>query len=323
MISLPLIPLCNLKKITLFVYLLLGLHGLAWSQSLPDELSVLDKKNISRSVIDFVNLSSAPGLSGAAFRVENDNREIDLSRSNLGFLAEFSLKNYIFNGFWGATFVQGSLKDKLLFNDESLGVIDIRVDRKIRTLQGLGGLSFPINKNLRFRPYFSLSTSRIDTEASATIFNSTTPTSLKSETESLTSSMTSELLYDRWFNSVRLELSGQYALAYTDTYDASNTALDTFGWSNTFVARARLSAPTAMQTQGRVWWWNTYFNHVNFIGQEKISLGFNHYSEIGVGLDYEMNIRPLDWFGLRYVGLKVGAIFGKDVEGASIGLTFR
>ena len=64
-------------------------------------------------------------------------------------------------------------------------------------------------------------------------------------------------------------------------------------------------------------------DHINFIGQDRRSLGFKYYNELGVGLDYEMRIKPLNLFGVRFIGFKLGGIFGDNLNGGSIGIEFR
>lgn len=316
------------KVLVLLSFLLVpNLAVAAQTKNILDDINGLDPEDISQAAIDFVNLSASPGLSGAVFEVDWPNRDVKLLRSNLGFGAEFTIRDHLFDGYWGLALVQGTLEDKLEFNNTLDEPIIFLVDRDILSLQGSFGLSFPINKSLRYRPYLSLSAAKFDTHSTVIgrVDEDQTPGIFfaQSETEAMTTTLVQEVLYDYRMDSARIELSGTYMLAYTDTFDASNAVLDTFGWSHTGIFKARWSAPTKLTTQGRHWWWNTYYNHVNFIGQEKLSLGFKYYNEVGVGLDYEMNIKPLDWFGLRYIGIKLGGIFGDDVVGGSAGLTFR
>jgi hypothetical protein len=63
--------------------------------------------------------------------------------------------------------------------------------------------------------------------------------------------------------------------------------------------------------------------HLCFLNQEKQALGFKYYFDVGAAVSYEINIKALDWFGLRYLGFRVGAILGADVSGYTLGLTFR
>lgn len=322
------IPLVYYKVLVLIGFLLVPKLALAaQSENILEDIIGLDPEDISQAAIDFVNLSVNPGISGALFEVDWPNRDVKLLRSNLGFGAEFSIRNHWFDGYWGLALVEGKLEDTLEVHNTQNEPITFFVDRDILSLQGSFGFSFPLNKALKYRPYLSVSAAIFDThstyigrvdgdQTSAAFF-------AQSETESFTTTIVQEVLYDYRMDSARIELSGIYMLAYTDTFNATNPVLDTFGWSHTGIFKARWSAPTKLMTHGRSWWWNTYYNHVNFIGQEKLSLGFKYYNEVGVGMDYEMNIKPLDLFGLRYVGIKLGGIFGDDVVGGSAGLTFR
>ena len=55
---------------------------------------------------------------------------------------------------------------------------------------------------------------------------------------------------------------------------------------------------------------------------ERAALGFTYYTEIGFGFDYEVSIRPLDWYGQRFLGIEAGYIFGNGVRGYAVSLTF-
>lgn len=179
------------------------------------------------SLIAFVNLSTAPGLAGATFTVDEPGRRSDLVRGSLGYASDLTLKDYVLDAYWGAALAYGGL-----------------------------------------------------------------------------------------------EVTGQYTAAYTDTFNGTIDNLDTWGWNETALARVRYSKATGWHTRNKPWRWNTYATHTRFLGLEQQALGFNTYSEIGVGLDFELNIRPLDWFGLRFLGLKAGYIFGDGVKGVSVGLSF-
>ena len=67
------------------------------------------------------------------------------------------------------------------------------------------------------------------------------------------------------------------------------------------VLTARWSGPTRLESAGRPWRWNAFANYTNFLSQKKLSLGFRYYAELGIDLDYEWNLKPLDWFRIRYV----------------------
>ena len=64
-------------------------------------LSAISDSDIRNSAFAFVNTTSSPGLEGATLKVDNGERDSDQWRSSLGFTAEITLKNYIFNAYWG------------------------------------------------------------------------------------------------------------------------------------------------------------------------------------------------------------------------------
>ena len=80
---------------------------------------------------------------------------------------------------------------------------------------------------------------------------------------------------------------------------------------------------TSLMTKGRPWRWLVYASHTNFITINKSALGYTGLLEVGTGLEWHLNIKPLDWFGWQSVGIKLGVITSRDVEGINFGLTAR
>ncbi|MEP1471599.1 MAG: hypothetical protein ABJK25_11550 [Halieaceae bacterium] len=289
------------------------------------DLVELTPEDIRESIIAFVNLYSTPGLDGATFRVNDDNRESDLIRGSLGYSGDLTIKGSVFDAYWGIALAYGSLEGEADVLSQRGRPLQLDVDRDILSLRGSGGLSLPITRHFKLRPFLSLSASHIDTNTSVRELGGdiTLPEIwVDSEVDALTTTATLFADYDRWYEQQRLELRGQYSLAYTDTFNASNDNLDTWSWNETLFLRARYSAPTNRFTRNKPWRWNSYVSHTRFLGLEQRALGFNSFSEVGVGLDFELNIRPLDWFGLRFIGIKAGYIFGDGVDGLSVGLNF-
>ncbi len=289
----------------------------------------LSPEDAGTAIIAFVNLTTAPGVDSASFRVDTDDRDSDLVRSSLGFGAEFTFYNRIYDGYWGAAIGTGTLDDRVFATNSNGEPVEILIERSLLSARGTFGLSFPITQRFKLRPYGSLIVADLDTKAAAigepfpNLDPSFSEPFFDSSAESLTGVASLEAVYDHWWQKNRLELTGQYNLSYTDTFSSSNRYLDTHGWSNTALVKLRLSGPTAWESYGRSWRWVSYINHTSFLDQEKFALGFTNYFEVGVGLDYEWNIKPLNWFGLRTIGLKAGALIGDDMDGYTVGLTFR
>ena len=80
---------------------------------IPPGLEKLSVDDIRESMIAFVNLTTAPGLDGATFSVDDDNRESDLIRGSLGYAADLTLKESILDAYWGIALAYGSLEDQL------------------------------------------------------------------------------------------------------------------------------------------------------------------------------------------------------------------
>lgn len=292
---------------------------------IPPDLIELSPEDIRESLIAFVNLSTAPGLAGATFSVDEPGRESELIRGSLGYTADLTLKDHVLDAYWGAALAYGSLEDQVDVLDREGRPTRLDVDRDILSLRGSVGLSLPITRHFKLRPYLSLAASHLETSSQVERLGSSAPLPevwLNTEVDALSTSVTLEAAYDRWFDSGRLEVTGQYTAAYTDTFNGTTDGLDTWGWNETALMRVRYSRPTGWHTRNKPWRWNTYATHTSFLGLEQQALGFNAYTEVGVGLDFELNIRPLDWFGLRFLGLKAGYIFGDGVEGVSVGLSF-
>jgi hypothetical protein len=298
-------------------------------------LSTLSDTDIRNSAIAFVNTSTSPGLEGAILKVDTDTRYSEQSRSSLGFSGEFTIKDHIFNGYWGFAIVGGSLSDKLdLVTDDGEPVM-LDVKRDVLGLRGSIGMILPINQHFKLRPYLSLSISDLQTNS---IFDGPVTvdfvdTSFCQTSDRLTvcdtsaymaaTSATFDALYSRWFGDNRLELEAQYNLIYTDSISGDNPILNTDAWNHTVQLKSRFSGPASLVTSGRPWRWHVYLDHTNFLGQDKASLGYTGLFEIGTGLLWEMNIKLLDYFGMQSVGINIGVITSRNVEGYNVGLTIK
>ena len=315
-----------LSRFTLILCLYISSTSIvAQEAEVPSDLIELTPEDIRESLIAFVNLSTAPGLDGATFSVDEPGRDSDLVRGSLGYASDLTLKGYVLDGYWGMALAYGTLEDLVDVLGPEGRPIRLNVDRDIISLRGSGGLSLPISRHFKLRPYLSLAASHLQTSSRIQGLDSIVPLPevwLEADTDALSTSGTLEAVYDRWFDSDRLEIKGQYTLAYTDTFNSSTEGQDTWGWNETALMRVRYSKATGWYTRNKPWRWNTYATHTRFLGLENQALGFNAFTEVGVGLDFELNIRPLDWFGLRFVGLKIGYIQGNGVEGISAGLSF-
>ncbi|MCK5395798.1 MAG: hypothetical protein KAJ32_07385 [Gammaproteobacteria bacterium] len=64
-------------------------------------------------------------------------------------------------------------------------------------------------------------------------------------------------------------------------------------------------------------------NHTKFISQNKRALGYTSLFEIGTGLEWQLNVKPLNWFGWQYIGFSVGIITSQNVDGFNVRLTAR
>ena len=290
-------------------------------------LSTLSDADIREYAIAFVNMSTSPGLEGATLTVDNDERQSDQWRSSLGFNAEFTLRDHIFNGYWGMAVVGGRLEDTIELIDDNGQPVQLDITREVVGLRGSLGLSFPIDKYFKLRPFLSLILSDMQNEVilddQFVSANNLDSNRINNSAQMWSGVGSLEALYTRWYGNYQLQLSAQYHLNYTDSFSEDNPILDTEAWNDTAQLKTMFSGPTRLSSAGRPWRWNTYANYTNFLSTNQAALGYDSFIEVGVGLDWELNIKPLDWFGWQFVGIKAGVIGGENVEGYSVGLTAR
>lgn len=289
------------------------------------DLAVYGPDNIRESMIAFVNLSTAPGLDGATFRVDSHNRDTDLVRGSLGYTGTATVRDTIADAYWGIALAYADAEDELRVLDQQGRPAKLDGERSILSLRSSAGLNLPLDQHFSLRPYLSVAVSRLETDTRILFDGENVPLPeviLENSVDALTTSATLEVRYDRWFGTQRIELSGQYTAAYTDTFNGSDDLLDTWGWNETVLLRSAYSWDSGHRSRDRPWRWKTYANYTRFPGLDKDALGFTYYTELGLSFDYEWNIRPLDWFGVRFIGLKFGLIYGNDVRGISAGLSF-
>lgn len=315
----------SVKSLVTINLLLLMLHA-SVAHAL-EGLSSLSDADIREYAIAFVNMSTSPGLEGATLKVDNDERHSDQWRSSLGFNAEFTLKNHIFNGYWGMAIVGGRLEDSIELIADNGNPVKLDITREVVGLRGSLGLSFPIDKYFKIRPFLGLILSDMQGETildDQFVQDYNLPTNRFSTSAQMWSGVGSvEALYTRWYGNYQLQMTGQYHLIYTDSFSEDNPILETETWNDAAQLKVFFGGPTRLSSAGRPWRWNTYANYTNFLSTNKAALGYDSFMEVGVGLDWELNIKPLDWFGWQYLGIKAGVIGGENVEGYSVGLTAR
>lgn len=298
--------------------------------SLVDGVSTISDADVRQSAIAFINTSTSPGLEGATLTVDKEDRQSTQWRASLGFGAEFTLRDHIFNGYWGIAAIGGSLTDKIDIIGDAGQPVALDLTRNVAALRGSLGLSFPINQYFKLRPYLSLVVSDLRSNTKIDGLIDDLPSGpvparvdFDSTAQILSTIGTIDALYSRWYGDNRLELAAQYNLIYTDVFSPDNPVLSTIAWNHTAQFKSRYSGPTGLTTDGRFWRWNGYANYTTFMSQNTLSLGYKNFFEVGAGLEWEMNIKPFDWFGWQSVGLRAGAIIGRDIDGFNVGLTAR
>jgi len=315
-----------------FLLLLAITSGMAFAQTIGDfpSVSFISESDVRDSAIAFVNMSTTPGLEGATLTVDNNDRHSEQLRGSLGFAAEYTIKSHIYNGYWGLAIVGGELDDDIRFVSDTGEPVKLDVNRILVGLRGSYGLSFPINQYFKFRPYLSLIISDLKTESvldgvaiTDASGNTSTVNYFSSSAQMASGIGTLEALYSRWYGDNRLELSALYNLIYTDSFSEDNPTLNTNDLNYTAQFKSRYTGPTSLVSVGRPWRWQAYANYTKFISHSNASLGYTGLFDFGGGLEWEMNIKPLDWFGWQMLGIRAGLIYGDNVTGYKFGLTAR
>ncbi|WP_455208872.1 hypothetical protein [Kaarinaea lacus] len=285
-------------------------------------LSSVTISDIRQSSIAFVNLNTSPGLEGATIELDRDDRQSTNWRSSLGFNAEFTIRNHIFDGFWGLAIVGGELKDKIELIGDQGQTVTLNLRRQVVAVRGSLGLSLPVDQNFKVHPYLTLVASELRSTSSFENLPGTVPQDTFNSSAWMYSTIaTFDAVYFQWYGRKKLELKADYHLIYTDSFSEDNPLLATYDWNDAVKVEVKFSGPTKLSTQGRPWRWHGYGNFTHFLSHDELSLGYTRLYEVGTGLDWQMNIKPLDWFGWQSLGIRFGVIFGDDVEGFNFGLT--
>jgi hypothetical protein len=297
----------------------------------PRSLAQVSLQDIQQAAVALVHVVTTPEVESAIFRVDRKYREADLSRSTAGFGTDFLIYNQVFDGYWGAALSTGTLDETFELTGSDGEPVLLDIERDVESAQLSAGLALPFTGHFKLRPYISGSYIRLDSDTDILAGDDALelpPGYLTWSADGFSTTATLEGIYDQWQdNGGRLQLVGVYSLAYlhneSDIEGDVERSLDNSGWGHTLELSARWSAPTGLYTRGRPWRWSTYLSHTNFIDLEKEALGFSYYFELGGGISYEVNVRPLDWFGIRFIGFEAGLILGEDVDGYSVGISFQ
>jgi len=316
--------LALLNRVILLLLLLISLN----SHSL-DRLEDLTDLQIQEAALAFINLTTSPGIEGLNLSLAQPQRESSIARSSLGFSADFSLRDWPVDGHWGAALIQGQLDEGLMFIGRNDVPVLLAVDRDIMGIRGSFGVVIPITEHFKLRPFVSAIYTQTETfsyliEGRANVdvhFPTDKPEFLTHfSSTGMTGSLQAE--YKHWIKRrYRTQFLAHYNLNYSDTHSQEFEHLNTWGWSQTLVLKSEISTKLNWHSFNRPWRVKAYLNYHDFINQSELALGFTHYFELGGGMSWEWNIKPLDWFGLKSVGLSAGLIFGDTLEGFNIGLT--
>ena len=291
-------------------------------------LSALSVSDTQDAAIAFVNMTSSPGLEGATLELEGEGRQSQQWRSSLGFTAEVTLKQPVFNAYWGLALVGASLHDEIDLIADNGQPVHLDLTRHVVGLRGSLGLVLPIDEHLKVKPFLSLVRSDLNSKSTIDNLSATGPSAApsgearyKTSSNLLSSVATIDASYWQWRGNNKVELAAQFNLINTNSVSGDTPWLNVSSWERSVQLKGKYSGPTSLVSVGRPWRWNAYATYTDFISTNKFSLGYNKLIEIGAGMDWQINIEPLDWFGWRSIGWSVGLIKGDNVVGYNIGVT--
>lgn len=314
---------------------LLSTEGAAQALSPDDALGRLTAKDITESLISAVNLTTTAGIRGMHLIVDGQDGQPDLkydkfnlripkswrtANPKLGIYTEIGVGDLIVDDRFVGTNVDG---DRVSF----------RADRNVLSARVGLGVDYQPTPELSIAPHVMGIWSRIKSETDVT-GGSIEPVNLTPsesallsdwKTKSWTVAAVVRAEYRHWFGeNQRLDLLGDYAIAYSETYDESLPILATSGSSNSLQLEAGWTSITSWKAFGKPIYWNAFLNSVSFPGQEKDDLGFTYLFGIGAGLGLYLNKSIFgDFAHVNFAGVEVTAIVGNDVTGGAIGFSLR
>ncbi len=319
-LSLPYILLCALA----------ANNAVAQTPELPPVLGIT-LADIRQATIAFVNGNTIPGVQGADLHIQTDDRQGTHLRSSLGFGADVTLPNSTVGLFWGGALISGTLEESHWFTDDSVPIARLDVDREISGLRAAAGVFAPWNRWSRFRLYYSAVYSELNTQSGLLMYESLPQEVINdldaifftSDVTSLSSSLTAQLEWFHYWGEAKWEVDAKYSSIYTDTRSETSQHLDTWAWSDVAQAELSVTVPSRFRPFSQALQVQMYTQYSDFLGLPKAALGYTYYFETGLIAEWEVNLKPLDLFGLRMVGLKAGYIAGDDVTGYSVGLVLK
>lgn len=129
--------------------------------------------------------------------------------------------------------------------------------------------------------------------------------------------------YVTWRGRTQWSLTARFNGMYTDLLRSGADLVDTDDWTHAHQLGAEARFDSPWRLDGRPWRWRLYYRYTDFSDFNRLSLGFTHQHELGAGLDWDINVRPLGWFGWEAVGLQLGLIGGADLQGINLGISAR
>lgn len=307
--------------------------GLLWplvvAPSYADSGSLL-LADLRQAEIALVNITTGPGLQSVIQETDSSGRSSLYDRSSLGGSSDLTFKNRIYDIFGGAALIRGRLSDNYDIQLDPSSRYDIAVNRDVLALRASAGLTLPYNRFLKLRPYLSFIVSDLNTESSIYQLPESVQRALSDRQHYFNFSSsawsvvsTLELDYYRWFGRNRLEVLGVINYSHTDTLSTDSPELDSAAWGATAMVKTKFSRDLKWKMYQKPFVAHLFYNYTDYMDQPKVALGFTQLQEVGVGLDWEWQIKPLDWVGFTALGLKGAYVFGDGVKGYSFGVMIR
>lgn len=300
-----------------------------------DALSRLTAQDISESLISLVNITTAAGVRGMRLTVDGQEGQPDFryTKANVRIPKTWRTENPKL-GIYTEIGIGDLIVDDPFVGENVAGdTVSFRAERKVFSARAGLGFRYQLTPEIRVTPHIIGAFSRIKskTEVIGGTFNPADLTPVEAAlltnwtTKSWTVAGVLRADYRYWLNETqRIHVVGDYAYAYTDTFDETLRILDTSGQSNSLQFEIGYTKLTKWTAFGKPIYWSALAQSLSFPGQDKDDLGFNYLFGVGGGVGLYLNQKILGDFGhVNFAGLEFSALFGNGVAGGTVGLSFK
>jgi hypothetical protein len=283
-----------------------------------------EQRDVAQALVTLVSFATASGVKNATYTIDAGpgQPDVEVTKASLELSGNLVRSTRSIELFGGMGIHRIHLVRPIEIPRDDGDPARLTLERDLQAARLSGGLSLRITRHLRATPYVSFTYASISGDVPDP--GAFMPQFLLEafETSSATVSGTAELKYDRWLKLQRVVVIGHVIYGYTRTFDESDAQLAASGDMTVLDVEGRWTGPTGLRLQGLPVRWKLVGGYTELLDAEKDSLGFRRFLEYGGGADLALDVKVLDLFNLRYLGLIFTGIVGDDVTGWSFGLTF-